>query len=46
MHEGQTGAINPGLLFCTLPTARLTFHAFISSAGNGLSVEDLLEVVK
>lgn len=33
----QTGAINPGLLFRTFPTALLTFHAFISSAGYGLS---------
>lgn len=33
----QTGTINPGLLFLTLPTSRLTFHAFISSAGYGLS---------
>jgi hypothetical protein len=31
------GTINPGLLFLTLPTAQLTFHAFISSAGYGLS---------
>ena len=29
----QTGTINPGLLFRTFPTALLTIHAFISSAG-------------
>jgi hypothetical protein len=33
----HTGAINVGLLFCTLPAALLTFHTCISSAENGLS---------
>jgi hypothetical protein len=31
------GSINSGRLFRTLPTSRLTGHAFISSAGYGLS---------
>jgi hypothetical protein len=37
MPEGQTGTINPGLLFRVLPTSFPTFHAFISAAGYGLS---------
>ena len=32
-----TGRIKLASLFRVLPTARLTFHAFISSAGYGLS---------